>query len=200
MKDQRESGYPFNLPNYIPVFDQGEFCKRELHLKSPSWRSEKYAEKGNSHVDVFEFDKGQGSRVQCNDRNLKDRLDNAHQPQLRIILLQPTEQDRIAEKLLENNSKARELLLESQLTEAKDEQRSSRRKADEKFGPVFVPSQLDISFEALTNVLERYCIAPAACSHVRGQEQVYGSRLTKDKAGNRESLGMARTNVRDPNG
>lgn len=51
------------------------------------------------------------------------------------------------------------------------------------------PSQIDITSNALLKVLMHYNIAPAACTHIRGQEQVYGSRLTHDDNGQLESIG-----------
>lgn len=191
MDNQSYSGYPFNLRNYIPVFDQGEFCRCELDSASTSWRSEEYLEKGKTNVHVFEYDNGQGSRALCDDEVLRKRLQGSHQPQLCIVLLQPTIQVKLAEKVLKNNSKAAGLLLKNQLTDAHPSQLDASSQAGADNGRTAIPSQLNISLEALKDVLVHYEIAPAACSHIRGQEQFYGSRLTKDKAGNPESLRMS---------
>jgi hypothetical protein len=37
--------------------------------------------------------------------------------------------------------------------------------------------------------LTKYDIAPAACSHIRGQEQIFGSRVTKDENGQVQAFG-----------
>lgn len=41
-------------------------------------------------------------------------------------------------------------------------------------------SEFNISQKTLLKILTRYDIAPATCSHIRGQEQIFGSRVTKD--------------------
>ena len=185
-----KSNYPFSLPDYLPVFDQGEFCQHELDRVPLSWRSESYADEGKTNVTVFEFDQGTGNRFEWDEELLKINLNLQHQPQLRIVLLQPTVQERLAERLLRKNSEARVLLLKNRLAIENNKRSSNASNADANGKNNVGPSQLDISFDALMNLLEHYRIPPAACSHVRGQEQVYGSRLTKDKAGNHESLGM----------
>lgn len=43
--------------------------------------------------------------------------------------------------------------------------------------------KLNISRRALFDIMTTYDIAPAACSHIRGQEQIFGSRVTKDEKG-----------------
>lgn len=42
------------------------------------------------------------------------------------------------------------------------------------------PGELNISRKSLLKILTKYHVAPAACSHIRGQEQVYGSRVLRD--------------------
>lgn len=51
------------------------------------------------------------------------------------------------------------------------------------------PAELNISRRALLKILTTYNVAPAACSHIRGQEQVYGSRVLRDM-GETNSFGM----------
>lgn len=54
------------------------------------------------------------------------------------------------------------------------------------------PSELNISRRSLLKILTAYSVAPAACSHIRGQEQVYGSRVLRDM-GKTKSFGALRT-------
>lgn len=58
-----------------------------------------------------------------------------------------------------------------------------------------VPSQLNISRRALFEVLTRYDIAPLACSHIRGQEQVFSSRACRDESGKVVSFGEFTTSI-----
>ena len=51
------------------------------------------------------------------------------------------------------------------------------------------PAELNISHKSLLRILTAYNVAPAACSHIRGQEQVYGSRVLRDK-GETKSFGV----------
>lgn len=41
--------------------------------------------------------------------------------------------------------------------------------------------RINISRDALLKVMTKYDIAPGACSHIRGQEQIFGSRTTKNE-------------------
>jgi hypothetical protein len=50
-------------------------------------------------------------------------------------------------------------------------------------------SKFNISRHSLFNILTKYDIAPAACSHIRGQEQIFGSRVTKDENGQVQAFG-----------
>jgi hypothetical protein len=52
-----------------------------------------------------------------------------------------------------------------------------------------VPDQLDISEDSLLRILTRYNIAVGSLSHIRGQEQIFGSRLTQDQDGKVEAFG-----------
>lgn len=51
-------------------------------------------------------------------------------------------------------------------------------------------SQLNISENMLRAILERYGIAPATASHIRGQEQIFGSRVSSDKDGTVNAFGI----------
>ncbi|EFR01093.1 hypothetical protein MGYG_04097 [Nannizzia gypsea CBS 118893] len=43
-----------------------------------------------------------------------------------------------------------------------------------------VADELNISLDSLLKVLARYDFPPSACSHIRGQEQIFGSRIGRD--------------------
>jgi hypothetical protein len=58
-------------------------------------------------------------------------------------------------------------------------------------------SKFNISRHALFKILTTYDIAPAACSHIRGQEQIFGSRVTKDENGQVRAFGEC--SVHEPN-
>lgn len=53
----------------------------------------------------------------------------------------------------------------------------------------WVASKFNISRSALFKIMTKYDIAPAACSHIRGQEQIFGSRVSKDKSGEVKAFG-----------
>ena len=57
------------------------------------------------------------------------------------------------------------------------------------------PAELNISRRSLVKILTRYDVAPAACSHIRGQEQVYGSRVLRDMG---ETKSFGRYSTADP--
>lgn len=44
--------------------------------------------------------------------------------------------------------------------------------------------RMNVSRKALLKILAHYDIAPGTCSHIRGQEQIFGTRTTKDKITN----------------
>ncbi|KAJ4407220.1 hypothetical protein N0V91_004103 [Didymella pomorum] len=56
--------------------------------------------------------------------------------------------------------------------------------ADPKDHQLWRRDRMNISRSALLKVLEAYDIAPGTCSHIRGQEQIFGSRTTKNKTTN----------------
>lgn len=39
---------------------------------------------------------------------------------------------------------------------------------------------MNVSRDSLLKIMTKYDIAPGACSHIRGQEQIFGSRTTKN--------------------
>jgi hypothetical protein len=58
--------------------------------------------------------------------------------------------------------------------------------------------QFNISLDSLLKVLSRYDIPPAACSHIRGQEQIFGTRMLRDEEGNVKSFGMLGSRAKYP--
>lgn len=48
-----------------------------------------------------------------------------------------------------------------------------------------VADELNISLDSLLKVLARYDFPPSACSHIRGQEQIFGSRIGRDDKKNK---------------
>ena len=51
------------------------------------------------------------------------------------------------------------------------------------------PNSFNISREALLKVITKYDIAPGACSHIRGQEQIFGSRTTRNEMNDVTAVG-----------
>jgi hypothetical protein len=56
--------------------------------------------------------------------------------------------------------------------------------ADPEDGRMWRKDRMNISRNALLKILEEYDIAPGTCSHIRGQEQIFSSRTTKNKTTN----------------
>ena len=84
------------------------------------------------------------------------------------------------------NPKAAKVLRVNELYDKDNEdERDDAEKADRA-----APNHLNISHRSLLRILTWYDIAPAACSHVRGQEQVFGSRTQKDSKNDVTSVGM----------
>jgi hypothetical protein len=53
--------------------------------------------------------------------------------------------------------------------------------ADTPFPEVWKQDRINISRDALLKVMTKYDIAPGACSHIRGQEQIFGARTSKNE-------------------
>ncbi|KAJ4368478.1 hypothetical protein N0V83_006835 [Neocucurbitaria cava] len=165
--------YPFCLPSYIAAFDDGQLARQELKEEVRSWRSEGYAE--DSHVKVFDHNNGIGTIRECNDEDIDQLLAGAP-PQVRFILLLPTVHERIADTVCKDVAVS-DVFKKNELYDP-----GAIDPAD--LGPsAWEASKFNISRAALTKILTMYNIAPAACSHIRGQEQIFGSRVTKDKVG-----------------
>ncbi|KAL4786736.1 hypothetical protein BJX76DRAFT_365234 [Aspergillus varians] len=174
--------YPFPLSSFCPGLDDGHFCQRELKEEAKSWRSEKYPP--TSNILIFDHDHGVGTTGAYDDAGIDHLLAAQHQPQLRIILLHPTPEKRILRTLCD--PEAVKTLLKNELI--KDQ---TATPADPKFLDEFhgeVPSQLNVTRSSLLKILTRFDIAPAASSHIRGQEQVFGSRQLRDHDGTVKSF------------
>ncbi|KAF2796365.1 hypothetical protein K505DRAFT_348013 [Melanomma pulvis-pyrius CBS 109.77] len=165
--------YPFCLPSYVAAFDDGELAQQELRAETRSWRSEGYARESN--VLVFDHNDGVGSRRMCSDDDI-DRILAEPPPQVRFVLLLPTVHEKIAE-VVAKNPEAIKVLLKNEMYDE-----LARDPAEPKDPSAFVGDQFNISQKALFKILTTYDIAPAASSHIRGQEQIFGSRVTKNKA------------------
>ena len=73
------------------------------------------------------------------------------------------------------NAKTKEVFKRNELYDDK-----SVDPADSKHQGPWKADELNISKDALLKILEWYDIAPGACSHIRGQEQIFGARTTKN--------------------
>jgi len=128
-------------------------------------------------------------------------------PQIRFILLLPTVHERIAEGLFKQAEADFEKAKKK--AEAKDKAGSDLKKvaepdlqyaetkdvfkknelydenvidpADTEYLEDRRQDRLNISRDALLKIMTKYDIAPGACSHIRGQEQIFGSRTTKNE-------------------
>ncbi|KKK12447.1 hypothetical protein P175DRAFT_0501480 [Aspergillus ochraceoroseus IBT 24754] len=169
--------YPFSLTSYCSGLDDGHFCQRELKEESRSWRSEKYAPV--SSVLILDHHHGVGTTRVYDDAGI-DRLINAdHDPQVRIILLQPTPQEQVLRTI--RNPEVVKSLLTNELINDQTIPPANEKPLDQRGEEV--PSQLNITRHSLLKILTRYDIAPAASSHIRGQEQIFGSRQLRDSDG-----------------
>lgn len=192
------AAYPFNLPSYHSVFDDGIICTLNLSDASTSWRSEEYPD--NSKVLVLDHSDGLGTFHDYDDAGIDKLLavcllvlclafhevlilavQAPSQPKLRIMLLQPTAKELLAYKACQSEKtskvlKDNGLIHPGQLAQALTSEPHTN-------------NHLDISKDSLFKVLAHYRIAPSACAHIRGQEQIYGSRTTHDESGELEAFG-----------
>lgn len=129
-------------------------------------------------------------------------------PQIRFILLLPTVHERITEKFFKQSEldlDKKEMNMEAKDKAAYDAKRLAETKevwkknelfdenktdsADTKYLEEWRKDRMNISRDALFKILTKYDIAPGACSHIRGQEQIFGSRTTKNETNEVTAVG-----------
>ncbi|KAF2189219.1 hypothetical protein K469DRAFT_683656 [Zopfia rhizophila CBS 207.26] len=164
--------YPFCLPSYVAAFDDGQLAQQELKAETRSWRSEGYAKE--SDVLIFDHHHGAGIRRRCNDDDI-NRILAEPPPKVRFILLLPTVHEKIADTVARNPAAAKVL----RKNELYDEHAGDP--ADPEKASAWIGDQFNISRKSLFKIMTKYDIAPAACSHIRGQEQIFGSRARKNQ-------------------
>lgn len=205
--------YPSSAPSYLPAFDDEPWVRQELQEASETWRSEKWPRQSN--VLILDHHRGESTIKHYNDASLTLLLDGPN-PDVRFILLLPTNQEKIQHEVTDH--KAAKVYYSNELLDdptkptlrpgggwphTVDEEGPSvygTEDADEETGRVTrpdareeeVPSQLNISRKALFKILTRYDIAPRACSHIRGQEQIFDSRVCRDENSKIVSFGTSR--------
>ncbi|CAA9966704.1 CorA domain containing protein [Pyrenophora teres f. maculata] len=174
MGSSDDTDYPFDLPTYIAAFDDGHLASQELKHERRSWRSEGYAK--DSHIQIFDHNHGIGTIGFHNDSGI-DKLLGEAPPQVRFVLILPMVHEHIADTA-------------SQVMETADLFRRNELYDDGSIDPSepelpvrWEASKFNISRRSLIKILTKYDIAPAACSHLRGQEQIFGSRVTKNEQG-----------------
>lgn len=223
MKGGNQLEYPLDSPTYLPAFDDGAWVQQELQQASETWRSEKWPPQSN--VLILDHNRGESKIKYYNDAGLTTLLEGPD-PQIRFILLAPTNQEKIQHEITDHEAAKiyyKNGLLDDPdyqtplpndgLTQTVKEEGSSVRieyVAEEKThaprGPQLlvtqldasedeIPSQLNISRESLFEVLTKYDIAPLACSHIKGQEQAFGSRACRDESGNVVSFGECQSTI-----
>ncbi|PSN67407.1 hypothetical protein BS50DRAFT_494021 [Corynespora cassiicola Philippines] len=172
------SQYPFCLPSYVAAFDDGQLAQQELKAETRSWRSEGYAQESN--VQIFDHHNGEGVGRYCNDADV-DRILAEPPPQVRFILLLPTVHEKLAAKMA-NDPETAVVFKKNELFD------DDIDPADVGKSTKWVSDEFNISRESLFKILTAYDIAPAACSHIRGQEQIFGSRVTKNESNEIEAF------------
>lgn len=103
-------------------------------------------------------------------------------PQVRFILLLPTVHEKLAAKMA-NDPETAVVFKKNELFD------DDIDPADVGKSTKWVSDEFNISRESLFKILTAYDIAPAACSHIRGQEQIFGSRVTKNESNEIEAFG-----------
>ncbi|KAL2192216.1 hypothetical protein P885DRAFT_48206 [Corynascus similis CBS 632.67] len=169
--EENDMEYPYCLPTFIDGIDDGEMAVRELQAESRSWRAEKYA--ADSNLLVLEHIDGEGRSACYNDAQI-DTMLQPQRSQVRFMVLLPTP----VETIVIQDEKTAMMM-------AKDELDTGTSGGDDDAPRMSqfatsTPGELNISRKSLLKILTKYHVAPAACSHIRGQEQVYGSRVLRD--------------------
>jgi hypothetical protein len=139
-------------------------------------------------------------------------------PQIRFILLLPTVHERIAEELFFKQAEA-DVIKTKKKTQRRGEVEPDPEKMAEihlqieKTKEVLKKNELydenakdpadtlslegwkedrfNISRDALLKVMTRYDLAPGACSHIRGQEQIFGARTLKNEMNEVTAVGKS---------
>lgn len=214
--------YPLNAPSYLPAFDDGPWVQQELQQASETWRSEKWAPQSN--VLILDHSWGESKIEYYDDAGLTTLLEGPD-PQVRFLLLAPTNQEKIqheikdhkAAKVYYNNGllddpdyqtplpndslthTVKEVGRSAHIEDPAEEKTHAPRVSQALTQPDAkveeIPSQLNISRKSLLEVLTKYDIAPLACSHIRGQEQVFGSRACRDESGKVVSSGESQSSI-----
>lgn len=218
MNGDNLSEYPLNAPSFLPAFDDGPWVQQELQQASETWRSEKWPPQSN--VLILDHSRGESTIKYYDDAGLTTLLEGPD-PQIRFILLAPTNQEKIqheikdhkAAKMYYNNGllddpdyetplpndglthtvkkEGRSAPIDDPAEETTHAPRVSQMLTQPDAKVEEIPSQLNISRKSLLEVLTKYDIAPLACSHIRGQEQVFGSRACRDESGKVVSFGKS---------
>ena len=205
-----------NAPSYLAAFDDGPWVQQELQEASNTWRSEKWP--AQSNVLILDRDRSTSTVKTYNDAGISELL-RGPVPQIRFILLAPTNQEKVQHLITDHEAAKRyydnELLDDPakqvssqndglthsitggaqslQRENAADEKRSvlQRSRVLAQSNIREEPSQLNISRKALLEILTKYDIAPLACSHIRGQEQTFGSRIHRNEKNEIVSFGKS---------
>ena len=206
--------YPLSSPSYFPTFDDAPWVQQELQEASDTWRSEKWPLQSN--VLILDHDQGKSTVGHYDDAGL-DKLLKEPSPKIRFVLLSPTNQENIRHEITDHKKAetyysnglldkptARTSSVDgdsSRVTLTDDQSIHQEWISGDKPSAVpqstgsqasrtrEVPSQLNISRRALLKLLTKFDIAPLASSHIRGQEQIFGSRVCRDEAGSVQSFG-----------
>ncbi|KAF2177528.1 hypothetical protein K469DRAFT_807439 [Zopfia rhizophila CBS 207.26] len=149
MSDTKLPNYPLCLPSYVAAFDDGQLAQQELKAETGSWQLGGYADASN--LLILDYNYGHGIHRYRSDEIIYRRLEVAENPAVAKVLRKRKLYDEDGEN--DNVSKEK--------------------------GVRGIVDQFNISRKALFSILTKYDIAPAACSHIRGQEQIFGSRISK---------------------
>ncbi|KAK8243412.1 hypothetical protein HDK90DRAFT_409253 [Phyllosticta capitalensis] len=167
------STYPFDDPSYVAGFDDGTRCQQTLTAPSNSWRLEKYAASSNVLV-IDQYESHPAEARYCDDGKISELLEAEEQPKVRFIVLEPTAQYEFLRSVKKDLTN---LYWDNFL--------GGDWQNDMLPFPIQskTNSEMNITQETLLKILSKYHVAPDAASHIRGQEQTFGSRLSFSKSG-----------------
>lgn len=193
-------------PTRVPAFDDGTWVQQELQQTSETWRSEKWPPPPQSNVLILDHNRGESTIRYYNDAGLTALLKGPDPQIRFILPVPTNQEKIQHEITAHEAAKPcykigllddpdyQTLLPNDGLTQTVKEEGPSvhiEYVADKNTraprGPQMLVTQLDpseegilsqlnISRKSLFEVLTKYDIAPPACSHIRGQEQAFGSR------------------------